>query len=331
MNFRRLAGNSRNAGREKRCRVYTQQQLQEFGEYAEAIRRLKQERNSVILAHLYQWPQVQDIADFVGDSLDLSRKARDTDADVIVFCGVRFMAETAKILSPRKTVLLPEKYAGCPMADMIGPGDVARLREEHPGAAVVCYVNSSAEIKAMSDICCTSSNAVKVVLSLSEEEIIFIPDRNLGHYVSRFVPAKKVYLFDGFCPTHDRIRPEDVRRAREARPDALLLVHPECRPDVAELADFTGSTSQIIDFAVRSDRKEFLIGTEMGILHRLEQLCPDKRFFILNTAMVCPNMKKTTLKSVYDALDRMQYAIEVDEGIRTRAVTSLDRMLAVRI
>lgn len=299
-------------------------------EYIEEIMRMKRERNAVIIAHLYQWPEVQDIADFVGDSLELSRKAKDTDADVIVFCGVSFMAETAKILSPDKVVLLPERLAGCPMADMIEPEDVARLKAEHPGAAVVCYVNSSAEIKAVSDICCTSSNAVRVVESLEEEEIIFIPDRNLGHYVSTFVPSKKFILFDGFCPTHNKIKASDVLEAREARPEAPILVHPECVPEVVALADFTGSTAQIIDFAVKSDSREFIIGTEVGVLHRLEKLCPGKKFYALNAAMVCPNMKKTSLKSVYDSLREMKYVIEVDKEVRLKAVAGLDRMLAVR-
>lgn len=298
-------------------------------EMIQKIMERKTERNAVIIAHLYQWPEVQDIADFVGDSLELSRKARDTDADVIVFCGVWFMAETAKILSPGKVVLLPERAAGCPMADMITAGDVESLRREHPKAAVVCYVNSSAEVKAVSDICCTSSNAVRVVSSLKEKEIIFVPDRNLGHYVSRFLPDKKFILFDGFCPTHNRISPQDVEKARLARPNALVLVHPEVIPAVVDLADFTGSTAQIIDFAVQSKETEFLIGTEIGVIHRLQLLCPEKKFYALHAAMVCPNMKKTTLDSVYQSLEKMQYRIELDDDIIRRARVSLDRMLLV--
>jgi len=293
------------------------------------IYELKKERNAVILAHLYQWPEVQDIADFVGDSLDLSRRAKDTRADVIVFCGVRFMAETAKILSPDKTVLLPALHAGCPMADMVTPDDVARLRKAHPDAAVVCYVNSSAEIKAVSDICCTSSNAVKVVSSLKEDEIIFVPDRNLGHYVSTFLPAKRFILFDGFCPTHNKISPADVEKVRAARPDSPILVHPECIPDVAALADFTGSTAQIIEYAVKSDRQEFVIGTEIGVLHRLQQLCPAKRFYSLHAALVCPNMKKTSLTNVHDALKNLQFRIELDDQLIRQASVSLERMLAI--
>ena len=293
------------------------------------ILKLKKERNAVILAHLYQWPEVQDIADFVGDSLDLSRKAKDTKADVIVFCSVKFMAETAKILSPGKTVLLPAMQAGCPMADMVTPDDVARLRKAHPYAAVVCYVNSSAEIKALSDICCTSSNAVKVVSSLKEEEIIFVPDRNLGHYVSLFLPAKRFILFDGFCPTHNKISPADVEKVRISRPDAPILVHPECIPEVVALANFTGSTAKIIEYAVQSDKQEFIIGTEIGVLHRLQQLCPSKRFYSLHAAIVCPNMKKTTLAHVHASLENLEFRIELDEQLIRKASVSLERMLSI--
>jgi len=298
-------------------------------ELIQDILRLKKERNAVIIAHLYQWPEIQDIADFVGDSLDLSKKARDTDADVIVFCGVKFMAETAKIVSPEKTVLLPAPDAGCPMADMVTPEDVMRLRREHPKAAVVCYVNSSAEVKAVSDICCTSSNAVKVVESLREDEIIFVPDRNLGHYVSRFIPSKKFILFDGFCPTHNKISAAEVAKVREARPGTPIIVHPECRPEVLDLADFIGSTAQLIDYAVKSEDKEFIVGTEIGVLHRLEKLCPDKRFYSLHAALVCPNMKKTTLANLHESLDKLQYKIELDEDLIQKAALSLERMLAI--
>lgn len=296
----------------------------------EEIQKLKKERNAVILAHLYQWPEVQDIADFTGDSLGLSRKARSAEAEVIVFCGVWFMAETAKILSPHRTVLLPEAAAGCPMADMVTREDVERLREKHPGAAVVCYVNSSAEVKAASDICCTSSNAVKVARSLKEDRIIFVPDRNLGHYVSRFLPDKQVILHDGFCPTHHRITLGDVEKARAARPGVPVLVHPECRPEIIDSADFVGSTAQIIEFAGQSRHRELIIGTESGVLHRLEKQNPGKRFYTLHNAMVCPNMKKTTLTSLRDALLHMRHRMELDEGVIREARGSLDRMLAVQ-
>jgi quinolinate synthase len=296
---------------------------------AEKIDALRKEKNAVILAHLYQQPQIQDIADFVGDSLDLSRKARDTDADVIVFCGVWFMAETAKILSPQKTVLLPEPQAGCPMADMVTAEDVARLRKEHPKAAVVCYVNSSAEVKAASDICCTSSNAIKVVQSLTEDEVIFVPDQNLGAYVASFTPDKHFILHNGFCPTHHRIKPSDVAEARAAKPDAPVLVHPECTPEVVAQADFVGSTAQIIEEALRSPKKEFLIGTESGVIHRLTKLAPDKKFYALHATMVCPNMKKTHLESVLYALENMHYEMKLPEEVIQAAKKSLDRMLSV--
>lgn len=296
---------------------------------AEKINALRKEKNAVILAHLYQQPQVQDIADFVGDSLDLSRKAKDTGAYVIVFCGVWFMAETAKILSPKKTVLIPEKDAGCPMADMVTVEDIEKLKKEHPNAAVVCYVNSGADIKAASDICCTSSNAIKVVQSLKEEEIIFVPDQNLGAYVSRFVPEKRFILHQGYCPTHHRIKLTDVMAARAAMPGVPLLVHPECTPEVVEKADFVGSTAQIINETVRSQSKEFIIGTESGVLHRLQQLSPDKKFYTLRSTMVCPNMKKTTLDSIYYSLENMQYKMELADDVIKAAFVSLDRMLSV--
>lgn len=294
-----------------------------------SIQKLKKERNAVILAHLYEWPEVQDIADIVGDSLDLSRRAKEAKADVIVFCGVSFMAETAKIVNPGRTVLLPVLEAGCPMADMVTPEDVKRLREENPKAAVVCYVNSSAEVKAESDICCTSSNARKIVASLQEDEIIFVPDRNLGHYVSRFFPEKKFIFHEGFCPTHNKINADEVLRVKEARPGVPILSHPECRPEVLDLSDFIGSTAQIIDYAVTSDAKELIIGTEIGVLHRLQKLCPDKTFYSLHAALVCPNMKKTRLANVQAALEQMKYRIELEEDLRLRAAVAIEKMLAI--
>lgn len=298
-------------------------------EMIKEIMRLKEEQNAVILAHLYEWPEVQDIADFVGDSLELSRKAKETDADVIVFCGVSFMAETAKILNPSRMVLLPVMEAGCPMADMVTAEDVRRLRAEHPEAAVVCYVNSSAEVKAECDICCTSSNAVRVIGSLSQDEIIFVPDMNLGHYVSTFFPDKKFYCIHGFCPTHNKIKAEEVLRVKQARFGVPILSHPECRPEVLALSDYVGSTAQIIDYAVKSDAKEMIIGTEIGVLHRLKKLCPDKTFYSLHAALVCPNMKKTHLENVRDALLEKKYQIELDEDLRLRAGIAIERMLLV--
>lgn len=300
-------------------------------EVLDTIQTLKKERNALILAHFYQLGDIQDIADVVGDSLELAKAARDAKEDVIVFCGVRFMAETAKILNPKKTVLLPALDAGCPMADMITAQEVLRLREAHPNAAVMCYVNSDIAVKAVSDICCTSSNALKIAMSLQEEEIIFVPDQCLGGYIAQFLPQKRFILPEGFCPTHCRIKPEDIVAARQALPNAKVLVHPECLPGVVSLADFAGSTSQIIKEAVRSDAMEFLIGTEEGVLHRLSKLCPDKRFYNTGRTQVCPNMKKTRLESVVSALQQMQHEITVDEELASNALQSLERMFSVPV
>lgn len=296
---------------------------------ARKIQDLKKSLNAVVLAHYYQLPEVQDIADFVGDSLDLSRRARDADCDTIVFCGVRFMAETARILNPGRTVLLPAKEAGCPMADMVTASDIEQLRREHPGAAVVCYVNSSAEVKAASDICCTSSNAVAVARSLGEKEIIFVPDRNLGHFVSRFLPDKKIILYEGCCPVHAGITAVDVDRARLRHPGAKVLVHPECAPEVIDKADYASSTSQIISHASASAAGEFIIGTESGILHRLTQLCPDKKFHLLRSSLQCPDMKLTTLAGLCAAMAAREHPVEPDNAVMARAAVALDRMLRI--
>ncbi len=290
---------------------------------------LKRERNAVVLAHLYTRPEVQELADIVGDSLDLSRKALEADADVIVFCGVRFMAETAKILNPGRTVLLPDPDAGCPMADMVTADDVRRLRKEYPDAAFMCYVNSSAEVKAACDICCTSTNAVAVAQSLKEERIVFVPDQNLGHYISRFVPQKQVILFDGYCPIHHSVTPEDVGAVRAQHPDAPVLAHPECPPPVLDEADFVGSTMQIISFAGKSEASEFIIGTEPGVLYRMQKFNPKKRFYPLRPASVCADMKKTTLESLRGALLRLQHPVELDARVIEEASGSLKRMFSV--
>lgn len=295
----------------------------------EDIIKLKEKRNAVILAHLYERPEIQDIADFVGDSFELSRKARATQADVIVFCGVRFMGETAKILNPQKTVLLPDQDALCPMADMVTAADIEDLKRKHPKAAVVCYVNSSAQVKAASDICCTSSNAINVVKSLEEKEIIFVPDKNLGHYVSKFVPDKKFVLFSGYCPIHNNVTSSDVEDIRLKYPSAPILAHPECMPQVLDKADFIGSTAQIIDYAVKSTDKTLIIGTENGVLHSLKKLCKDKEFVMLNSSLVCKDMKKVTYESLYAALEKLQYKVEIDQQLIDKAYGSLDRMLSV--
>lgn len=291
---------------------------------------LKKQRNAVIVAHNYQIDGVQEISDLIGDSFALSKYCASSPADVIVFCGVHFMAESAKILSPEKTVLLPEIDAGCPMADMVTAEALREEKKRHPCAAVVCYINSTAEVKAESDICCTSSNAVKVVGSLKQEEVIFVPDCNLGSYVARLVPEKRIILWKGFCATHHRIKPEDALKIKELHPDALLLVHPECKPEVVALADFTGSTKQIIDFASSSKAAKFIIGTEMGVLYKLKKENPGKQFYLLSPGLVCPNMKKTSLQSVYNSLKELKYKIELDEDIRLKAKGSLDRMLEIR-
>lgn len=297
----------------------------------EEIRRLKQQRNAIIVAHIYQNDEVQDIADEVGDSFYLSRICAESDADVIVFCGVHFMAESAKILSPEKTVLLPEASAGCPMADTVTPEDVIRLRAQYPGAPVVCYINTSAEVKAECDICCTSSNAVRIVKSLPEREVIFVPDQNLGSYVAQQVPEKRLILFNGCCVTHNRFGADEVLAARRLYPDARIAVHPECQPAVCELADFVGSTSEIVAYCKENDSRRFVIGTEMGILHRLKADSPQKEFLLLTPRLVCSNMKMTTLPSVYRALAENRTVIEVDEKIRERAVGSLERMLGRKL
>jgi len=293
------------------------------------IQVLKARRNALILAHYYQPGPIQDAADFVGDSLELSRKAQQSDADVIVFCGVSFMAESAKILSPRKTVLNPNPSAGCPMADMVTPADVRNLRARFPRAAVVTYINSTAAVKAESDICCTSANAAEIVRSLPNREIIFIPDQNLGQYVARF-SSKTFHYFDGSCPIHHRYTAEQVMRARRRHPGVPVLVHPECPPPVVAMADFVGSTSRIIAHAVESNEQAFIIGTESGILHPLRIACPEKTFYRLAAHAVCPDMKKIGLRDVLNSLEQNQTVVLLDEQVRSRAAVALERMMAVR-
>jgi quinolinate synthase len=295
----------------------------------EGIQALKEEREAIILAHNYQIGPVQDIADLTGDSLELSRAAASMKGEVIVFCGVDFMAETAAILSPEKKVLLPAGDACCPMAEMVTAGEVRAIRERYPGAAVVAYVNTTAEVKAESDICCTSANAVQVVNSLLEDRVIFLPDRNLALYAARFT-EKEVLPWDGYCIVHDRYTPAEVRAARERHPGAELIVHPECRPEVIDLADAVYSTSGIIRHACTGPGKEFIIGTEVGILHRLGKECPGKRCYPLSEKAVCMNMKKTDLQKVHDALDRMEPQVTVPDQVARRARKAIDRMLAVR-
>jgi len=295
----------------------------------EEILRLKRQRKAIILAHNYQLGEVQDIADFVGDSLELSQKAAGTDAEVIVFCGVHFMAETASILCPDKTVLLPDMHAGCPMADMITPEGLRQKKKEHPGATVVCYINSSAEVKAESDVCCTSANAVKLVDKLADKrQILFVPDQYLGHYISTKT-GREMILWPGFCPTHLRIKAQDIVRLREEHPQAKVVVHPECRPEVVALADEVLSTGGICRFAARTEAKEIIVGTELGIIHRLRKENPDKRFIPASEQAICPRMKLITLENILWTLEDMAPEVKVPEDIRLRAKAAVDKMLEV--
>ncbi len=296
---------------------------------AARIRQLAAERGAVILAHNYQRAEVQDVADFVGDSLGLSREAAATDASLIVFCGVHFMAETAKLLSPEKTVLLPELRAGCPMADMVTGEQLRAWKAEYPGAPVVTYVNSSAEVKAESDVCVTSANAVAVVRSLGVDRILFAPDRNLGNWVARSLPDVEVVLWDGWCPTHDEVTVEQVLAARAAYPDAPLMVHPECRPEVVDLGDAVLSTSQMLGFAASDPASEFIVITESGLVHALRKAAPGKTFHELAPRMLCPNMKLTTLAKVEASLELDRYQVEVPEEIAARARVAVERMVAI--
>jgi quinolinate synthase len=296
---------------------------------AEKIEKLKKERNAVILVHNYQRPEVQDIADHLGDSLGLSIAASKTEAKVIVFCGVHFMAETAAIICPNKTVLMPDVNAGCPMADMITVEKLRKIKAEHPGAPVVCYVNTSAEIKAESDVCCTSANSVKVVQSLPEKEIIFIPDKYLGLYTQSKVPDKKLIIFEGYCPTHARITPEDIQKAKAEHAQALVMVHPECRPDVIALADAVVSTSGMVKFARESEAKEFIVGTENGIIYRLKKDNPDKEFYPVTDRTICPNMKLTTLEKILWSLEDLKTEIIVDKKTAEKARLAIEKMLAI--
>ena len=293
---------------------------------AERIQALKKKRNAVILVHNYQPGEVQDIADFLGDSLDLSRRAAGTDADVIVFCGVHFMAETAAILSPQKTVLLPAADAGCPMADMITVEELRRLKSANPGAPVVCYVNTSAAVKAESDVCCTSANAEKIVGRMKEDRIIFIPDRNLGAYVAGKT-GKKIILSDGYCIVHEKMTKEDVLKARSAHPGAELLAHPECRPEVSALADMVLSTSGMCSYAKTSANNEMIIGTETGIIYRLKKENPGKVFYPLSERAVCANMKKNSLEKVLWALEDMKNVVKVEQSVKVKAKRAIDIML----
>jgi len=290
------------------------------------IEKLKKEKNAVILAHYYERPEVQDIADYVGDSYYLSKIARDSKETTIVFCGVKFMAESAKILSPQKTVLLPNIDAGCPMAEMADADTLIKVKQEHPSAAVVCYINSTAEVKALCDVSVTSSSAVKIIKNLPHDEIIFLPDKNLGEYIAEKFPDKKFILWNGYCITHKKVKLENILSIKALRPEAKVLVHPECESEVRAVADFIGSTGEIIDYATKSLSKEFVIVTEQGVLHELKKKNPDKSFYVPGTTMTCVNMKKTILEDVYESLLYNQHEIIIAEDIRLKALASLENM-----
>jgi quinolinate synthase len=303
--------------------------MTDTGALASEVRSLVAARGAVLLAHNYQRPEVQDVADFVGDSLGLSRTAAATDAGVIIFAGVHFMAETAKILAPAKTVVLPEEHAGCPMSDMITPEKMSAWKAEYPGVPVVTYVNSSAAVKALTDICCTSANAAAVVRSLGVPKVLFAPDRNLAAWVATKVPEVEIVAWRGFCPTHERITRDMVVEAMREHPAAEVMAHPECRPEVLELADAVLSTSQMLAYAAKSASDEFIVVTECGLLHQLEKAAPGKRFHQTSPEPVCPNMKLTTLEKVRDAVRDLTPVIEVPEDVRLAALASVERMVAI--
>lgn len=300
----------------------------DYGGQQEELRQLAREKNALVIAHNYQRPEIQDVADFTGDSLELSRMAADTDADIILFCGVHFMAETAHILSPQKKVLLADMAAGCPMADMITDVDLIKMKEENPGALVVAYVNTSAAVKAETDICCTSANAAMVVSNIAaDKEIIFIPDRNLALYVEKKT-GRKLIRWEGFCPTHEYITRDTILKAKTEHPEAEVIAHPECLPEVQEIADSLESTSGMIRYAKSSPAGSFIIATEMGLIHRLKKENPDKEFYSPTKKAICPNMKLTTLAKAIQTLKEERYEIRLDEDTRKRALAAVEAMVS---
>lgn len=302
--------------------------MRSLEELKKEVRSLLKERDALLLAHNYQRDEIQETADITGDSLALSQAAADSPHRVIVFCGVHFMAESAAILAPEKTVILPRLDAGCPMADMISPGELSEEKKKRPGVPVVAYVNTSAAVKALSDICCTSANAVRVVDSLASERVYMIPDKNLSHYVS-LAAKKKMEWWNGFCPTHERLTPGDVLKAKEQNPGSVFVCHPECNPEVVKLADHVCSTSGMYRFAKATEARTIIVGTEMGILYRLRKENPEKKFILPSKALICPNMKLTALEDVAESLREMKNIVTVPEDIRTKAKLALDKMLKV--
>ena len=303
------------------------ERIRDMNDLQNRIAQLKKEKNAVILAHYYVHDEVQQAADYIGDSFYLSKLATKVEADTIVYCGVSFMGESAKILNPEKRVLMPDETADCPMAHMADQERIARLREQYEDLAVVCYINSTAELKCYADVCVTSSNATKIVRKLPNKNIFFIPDENLGRYVAGQVPEKNFIFNDGFCHVHAAVLAEQVKAAKESHPQARLLVHPECKPAVLELADFIGSTSEIIDYATACDAKEYIIGTELGVLYELKQKNPDKVFYSAGPALCCPNMKKISLEKIIYVLETGANEVQVTDELRSRANAPLNRML----
>lgn len=300
-----------------------------MNELIEKINVLKKEKNAVILAHCYQNIEIDEVADYVGDSLYLSQQAAKTDADIIIFAGVYFMAQTAKMLSPEKKVLLPRMESGCLMADMINLEQLRAFKAKHPGIPAVCYINSTAEVKSECDMCVTSSNALRVVKSMGAEKILFLPDTYLGKWVESQLDGVEVITFPGFCPTHLRIKPEDVTNARATYPDAPVLAHPECHQAVTVLADYVGSTTGIMNYAMKSSAKTFIIATEKGVVDRLKRDMPEKEFILIKDNIICPNMKWHTLTDIYNSLINEQFEINVDKEIASKAVKCIDKMLEV--
>ena len=300
-----------------------------MNELIQKINKLKKEKNVVILAHCYQNVEIDEVADYVGDSLYLSQMAAKTNADIILFAGVYFMAQTAKILCPEKKVLLPRLESGCRMADMISLEQLRDFKAKNPNIPTVCYINSTAEVKSECDICCTSSNAVKIVESLNTDKILFLPDTYLGKWVEAKLGNIEVITYPGFCPTHIQIRPQDIENARKTYPTALILAHPECHQEVTKLADFVGSTTEIMKFASQSKNKTFVIATEKGVVDRLKRDYPEKEFILIKDSIICPNMKWHTLTDIYNALENEEHEINVNEEIASKALTCIDRMLNV--
>lgn len=293
----------------------------------EEIIKLKKDKNAVILAHNYQSGEIQDIADFAGDSLELAKKVVGLKEEIIVFCGVQFMAEMAHMLNPAKKVLLPRLDAGCPMADTITGDDVRELRKKYPEYTFIAYVNTNADVKSEIDICCTSSNALTIVKNVDNDKIVFLPDRNLGNYIKRNVPNKEIILWDGCCNVHDKITKEDAVKAKQSKPDAKLIVHPECKSEVVDLADEVLSTGQMVKFVKETKSEEIIVGTEEGMIHRLKKAAPEKKYFSITKTFICPNMKKINIKNLLESLKKEENEITLDKGTREKGKKTLDEML----